>query len=94
MRASANRSFGIELASIAGLPESVVSRAKELLKSLEKNDMLNTAQTSNGKQISFFDNSKLSEVKQILSELNLDDISPRAAFDILSDLKEKVELDG
>lgn len=94
MRGSANRSFGIEVASIAGLPESVVSRAKELLKSLEKNDMLNTAQTSNGKQISFFDNSKLSEVKQILSELNLDDISPRAAFDILSDLKEKVELDG
>lgn len=94
MRGSANRSFGIEVASLAGLPDNVVKRAKELLKGLEKNDIARKSQMATNQQLSIFGNTKLTEVKKILQELDLDSVSPRAALDILTDLKEKVELDG
>lgn len=93
MRGSANRSFGIEVASIAGLPDDVVARAKELLKRLEKNDIARKSQMATNTQLSIFGESKLTEVKNILKELDLDNVTPRAAFEILSDLKDKVETD-
>ncbi|MBE5742932.1 MAG: DNA mismatch repair protein MutS, partial [Clostridiales bacterium] len=37
MRGSAHRSFGIEVASLAGVPSGVTQRAKQVLKGLEKN---------------------------------------------------------
>lgn len=91
MRGSANRSFGIEVASLAGLPENVVSRAKELLKNLEKNDIARKSQMATNNQISMFGDNSLNEIKTILRELDLDSVSPRNALDILSDLKEKAE---
>lgn len=88
LRGSANRSFGIEVAGLSGLPSDVVARAKELLKQLEK---LNIARqnTSPYQQVSIFNADKSGEILKILRELDTDDISPRAAYDILCDLKEK-----
>ncbi len=93
LRGSANRSFGIEVASIAGLPDNVVVRAKELLKRLEKNDITRKSNMATNQQLSIFGESKLTEIKNILKELDLDNVTPRAAFDILSDLKDKVVID-
>ncbi len=92
MRGSANRSFGIEVAGLSGLPAPVISRAKEILKQLEK---LNIArqQSSQYQQVSMFNSDKSSEIIKILRELDPDEISPRAAYDILMDLKEKAEVD-
>lgn len=94
MRGSANRSFGIEVASLAGLPEIVVDKAKQLLKSLEKNDITRKSNMATTQQISIFGDNKMTEIRKILKELDIDGISPRTALEILSDLKEKVELDG
>ncbi len=44
-------------------------------------------------QLSIFGESKLTEVKNILKELDMDNLTPRAAFEILSDLKDKVATD-
>ncbi|MBE7090726.1 MAG: DNA mismatch repair protein MutS [Clostridiales bacterium] len=38
-RGGANKSFGVEVASLAGVPQEVTKRAKEILKSLEKNKL-------------------------------------------------------
>lgn len=92
MRGSANRSFGIEVASLAGLPSAVVTRAKELLKKLESSDIARKSQMATNQQISIFGNSRLTEIEKILKELDIDNISPRAALDVLSDLKEKADL--
>ena len=42
-------------------------------------------------QISLFNADKTNEILKILEEINMDDISPRNAYDILTDLKEKAE---
>lgn len=93
MRGSANRSFGIEVAGLSGLPSEVLVRAKELLKQLEK---LNIARRESAPytQVSMFSADKSAEIIKILRETDLDGISPRAAYEILSDLKEKAEADN
>ena len=90
MRGSANKSFGIEVSALAGLPSTVLDRAKHILSQLMNADIAHKANDS--RQLSMFDNvSKHGEIIKILQELDLDEITPRAALDILSDLKEKTE---
>ena len=90
MRGSANRSFGIEVASLTGLPDTVVARAKELLKRLEMSDLHKETVATAGQQISLFaPEGKTHEIVRILQELDINETSPRAALDILIDLKEK-----
>jgi DNA mismatch repair protein MutS len=40
VKGSADKSFGIQVAKLAGLPESVIGRAKEILGELEQSDLL------------------------------------------------------
>ncbi len=91
MRGSANKSFGIEVSALAGLPQSVIDRAKQILNQLVNADIAHKANDS--RQLSMFDNvSRYDEIITILKELDLDGITPRAALDILCDLKEKTEV--
>jgi len=91
LRGCANRSFGIEVASLAGLPSSIVARAKELLIQLEGADIGRQAKMASNHQISIFNSGASNEIQAILKELDVDSISPRHALEILSDLKEKAE---
>ena len=93
MRGSANRSFGIEVAQLAGLPEFIIKKAKEILKKLENADIAKREKEKENMnyQLSIFSTGKQSEVSKILKELDIDSISPRTALDILADLKEKLE---
>ena len=92
LRGCANRSFGIEVASLAGLPENIIKKAKEILKKLEKSDIVSKEKerADVNFQMSIFSNSVGTEIIKILKELDVDAVSPRAALDILCDLKEKV----
>lgn len=47
VRGGANRSFGIEVASLAGLPKEVIERAKQISKKLETSDVNYKITTSN-----------------------------------------------
>lgn len=90
MRGSANKSFGIEVSALAGLPQSVLVRAKQLLDRLLNADIAHKANDT--RQLSLFDNvSKHDEVIRLLRELDINEVTPRAALDILSDLKEKID---
>lgn len=90
MRGGANKSFGIEVAKLAGVPAEVTARAKEILKKLEKNDIARGAAQTEEIAVSEEEPS-LSEIEKILSELDLDNLSPMQAFMVLSDLSEKVK---
>ena len=73
MRGSATKSYGIEVASLAGLPQSVVDRAKELILELENEKIGSPTE-------------KESEITNILKEIDINKISPLVAFDTLSHL--------
>jgi len=91
VRGGTNKSFGIEVASLAGLPEDVITRAKEILNSLEQSQI--------NKGVSVIednDNSKqklkaANSIMQILSDLNVNTLTPLNAFDILVDLKNQLK---
>lgn len=91
LRGSANRSFGIEVASLAGLPENIIVKAKEILKKLEKSDIVGKEKqrADANYQMSIFSSNVGTEIVKILKDIDVDSVSPRAALDILSDLKEK-----
>lgn len=90
MRGSANRSFGIEVSALAGLPQFVLDRAKQLLAQLINADIAHKA--NNVRQISIFDNAmQYDEIIRILKDTDINNITPRAALDILCDLKEKLD---
>ncbi len=84
MRGGANRSFGIEVASLAGVPAKVTERAKQILKIVESGDRT---------RIEEFEESAVepSEVENILKDVDLNNLSPMQAFMLVSDLVEKVK---
>ena len=89
-RGGANRSFGIEVAALAGVPKEVTARAKGILKSLEKNDI------ARGKlQVESFEDAaeerQLTEVERMLLEIDINTLSPMQAFLLISDLKDKLQ---
>ncbi len=88
-RGGAHRSFGIEVAALAGVPKDVTTRAKAILKALEKNDLLG------GKKPIVIEDTQeeekqLTEVEQMLMDTDMNTLSPMQAFMLLNDLKEKL----
>lgn len=97
VRGSASKSFGIEVAELAGIPKNVVTRAKTIMRQLEEidinrdtNSIMMTAKGGKQKQISLFDESRDdNEIVKILKDTNIENVSPVQAFAILLDLKDK-----
>lgn len=100
MRGSANKSFGIEVASLAGVPSDVTARAKAILKTLEKKDPVKhsdvAAITEEGADaaddpVIGGDNRSYSECERVLMDIDLNNLTPVQAFTLLCDLKEKIK---
>ena len=94
-RGGTNRSFGIEVASLAGVPQEVTLRAKQILKALEKKDLLagNKKLTVEDieEETAFAPIREKSEVERILQDTDVNVLSPMQALLLLNDLKEKLE---
>ncbi|WP_246041393.1 DNA mismatch repair protein MutS [Peteryoungia ipomoeae] len=95
---AADRSYGIQVARLAGLPAAVVARARDVLSRLEDSDRKNPA-------AQLIDDLPLfqvavrreeitkagpSKVEEALRALDLDDLTPRQALDALYDLKKQL----
>ncbi len=91
VRGGANRSFGIEVASLAGVPKEVTSRAKAILKALEKNDIARGRVQFETEIEEVVEEREWTEVEKILKNTDLNTLSPMQAFMLLSDLKERLE---
>lgn len=89
MRGSANKSFGIEVAELAGINKDLTSRAKEILKKLEKKDI--TRNLPDKIDADETVRNDFSETENIIKGLDINNISPMQAFEILADLKEKLK---
>lgn len=86
VRGGANKSFGIEVAKLAGLPQELIDNSKSILKELEEKDMMRTINLDNQQFLS----KGAREVIGILKDIDLNKINPLEAFSILSNLKELV----
>jgi DNA mismatch repair protein MutS len=94
-----NRSYGIQVARLAGIPQRVIDRAREILLNLEKGEfdatgMPKIARTKNpsGKprvsaQLSLFD--RPDPVRAELRKIQVDRLTPLEALNVLDDLKKK-----
>ena len=90
-RGSANRSFGLEVAALAGLPKELLQRAKEILALQEAADKrvdLTQKQQQHAKNAT---NANIAEVINMLKELDMNTVSPIVAFGTLQNLVDKVK---
>ena len=90
MRGSANKSFGIEVASLAGVPAEVTKRAKVILKNLERNDTAKNGLVS-VEDLPSEDGVEMCEIERIIADLDVNNLTPVQAMTVLFDLKEKVK---
>lgn len=84
---SADRSYGIHVAKIAGIPHKVIERANSILKELEKSQ-IDPSKIKENSQIEFFCTTE-PQILIELDKLDIENISPMDAFKILSEWKEK-----
>ena len=86
-------SFGIHVAKMAGMPQTVILKAQKLLKKLEKDhssDALNGIKSSNDElQMSFFnlDDPLLEEIKDEILSLDINTLTPVEALMKLNEIK-------
>jgi DNA mismatch repair protein MutS len=92
---AADRSYGIEVAKLAGLPNEVVVRAREVLAEHESAERevtghLSPGATSPPTQLTIF--TPISQpVLEKLRELDLDRLTPLEALNLLAELKKQIE---
>ncbi len=86
---AANKSYGLQVAKLAGLPQSVLDDARERLAMLESSKPAQAAQVNSIRptaepkmQMGLFDNGP-SAVDEYLGKLEVNDVSPREALDHL-----------
>ncbi|MDR2127083.1 MAG: DNA mismatch repair protein MutS [Prevotellaceae bacterium] len=97
VKGGTEHSFGIHVAEMSGMPKSVVARAEEILKELEKNNKKNPldksiseiAETRSGYQLSFFqlDDPVLKQIRDELKNLEINNLTPIEALNKLNEIK-------
>lgn len=84
----ASQSYGLQVAALAGVPQSVINQAKQKLLQLENNAYLAQQNQTEIKQLDLFTTTDCHPVVLMLEEINPDDLSPRKALEMLYRLKE------
>lgn len=97
-RGGSEHSFGIHVARLAGMPQSIVKRAEAILADLEKAGAQagtgvpraeSNTQREEGMQLSFFqlDDPVLSQIRDTLLNLDVNNLTPIEALNKLNDIK-------
>jgi DNA mismatch repair protein MutS len=84
----ANQSYGLQVAKLAGVPAAVINEAQQKLTQLEENEIREAAP----RQSDLFVESKqvADPLREALEQINVDDLSPKEALDLLYHLIEKI----
>ena len=100
IKGGADKSYGIQVAKLAGVPEVVITRAKEIAAQLNDNDMLQKAKEMDGyveeaQQLSFFD--QIDPARQPhpvvleLRDVDISNMTPMEAMNYLYELQERAK---
>ena len=94
VKGGTDESYGIHVAKLAGVPQTVVKRSNEILRSLEKKNMLTGQKKENKKQpegqLDFY-NYKLAELAHEIDKIDLNELTPIDALNTLMKMKEKMQ---
>jgi len=91
-----DESYGVHVAKLAGVPQDVVKRSNEILKTLERKSILGkkNQEKENKKiasgQLDMF-NYKIAELAHEIDKINLNELTPIDALNILVKMKEKIK---
>lgn len=97
VRGGADKSFGVHVARLAGMPRPVLLRAQEILARLEAADVnqtsigqniLETDRAERSEQVSLFDSAAIELVRE-LGELDVMSVTPMEAMNLLFQLRER-----
>ena len=86
----ASQSYGLQVASLAGVPASVIDNAKSKLQQLEDSAYIEQQHESGTNQLDLFSTKECHPAVCLLEEIDADELSPRQALDMLYRLKEYV----
>lgn len=96
VRGGADKSFGIQVASLAGLPDEVIKRAKELLSDLENADINRGQETAENdmsdEQLTLFGSTAPDDIVEELQKIEFDTLTPVEALNKLYDLHMRANL--
>ena len=102
VKGGTNKSYGIQVARLAGVPDIVINSAKAILSEIEKKDTTSTPPSTplhaikKGKkkkeihdpQLELFGSNEHS-IKKMLEKIDISSITPLEAINLLNDLKQK-----
>ena len=106
VKGGADKSYGIQVAKLAGVPDSVICRAKELVEELSDADITAAVKdlTSSSKkkqkivydqvdmaQMSLFDTVQDNDIVEEIRNLDMSHLTPMEAMNILYNLKNKIQ---
>ena len=97
VRGGSEHSFGIHVAKLAGMPQSIIKRSNKILTQLEKNTEAGISkpktekisESKDGFQLSFFqlDDPVLSQIKDEIMSLDVNNLTPVEALNKLNEIK-------
>ncbi|HPL76698.1 MAG TPA: DNA mismatch repair protein MutS [Paludibacteraceae bacterium] len=97
VRGGSEHSFGIHVAKMAGMPQSIVKRAEQILKQLETDNRQSDiskpvdkiAQHREGYQLTFFqlDDPVLEQIRDEIKNLDINNLTPIEALNKLNEIK-------
>ena len=95
VRGGTDESYGVHVAKLAGVPQVVTKRANEILKSIERKNVLNNKKLEKENksvaegQLTMY-NYKLAEIAHELDKVNVNELTPIDALNTLVKIKEKM----
>ena len=99
VRGGADKSFGIQVARLAGLPQEVIKRAKDILHELEASDInidhdsiLDKANAGAPQQITLFGPASPDDIMQEVRNVDVNSITPMEALNMIYDLHLRAKL--
>jgi len=91
----ANRSYGLQVAALAGLPKSVIKNARQILTALESKPKNDQSSMVESPQMGLFQETvpeAPNPALELLDTINPDELSPKLALDLMYQLKSKADL--
>ena len=86
----ADRSYGVEVARLAGLPPKVVARARKLLKELEEGGAAQPVQAPpETDQVSLMDMDAIA-IRDRLAKITVETLTPIEAMNLLYELRQMI----